>query len=63
MLHKNFTHYLGQPIDTALPLIEADFFGSVLVLAPGDVADASVQPSRLKVFIDEQRVITKIVNG
>ena len=63
MLHENFAHYIGQSIDTALPLIEDDFFGHVVVLAPGEVADESVKPSRLKVFIDDQRIITKIVNG
>ena len=63
MLHQNFAHYLGQSIDTALPLIEDDFFGSVVVLEPGQVPDAGVKPSRLQVFIDDQRIITRIVNG
>ena len=63
MLHQNFTHYIGRLIDTALPLIEGDFFGTVVVLAPGEVIDASVKPSRLQVFIDDQGIITKIVNG
>ena len=63
MLHHNFAHFLGQPIDFALSLIEASFFGKVVVYTPIDEPDESVKPSRLKVFIDDQRIITKILNG
>jgi hypothetical protein len=58
-----FTQYIGRPLIVVLPLIRANFHGSVVVLRPGYYTDASVKPSRLKVFVDDQDVVTKIVNG
>lgn len=63
MLHKNFAHFIGQPIDFVKDEIELRFFGQVVVYTPGQQPDESVKPSRLKVFVDDQGLITKIVNG
>ena len=63
MLTHNFVHYLGYSLEMALGAIEDAFFGDVVVYTPSQVEDSLVKPSRLKVFVNDQNVITRIING
>lgn len=63
MLHHNYTHYIGRPLIEVEQTIRDDFFGNVVIYTPGQRSDADIKPTRLQVFVDEQNVIVKIVNG
>jgi hypothetical protein len=63
MLHQNFAHFIGQPIQKVQTEIEDKFFGSVTVYSPTQTPDTDLKPSRLKVFVDDQGIISKIING
>ncbi len=58
-----FEQYIGQRLEKVQDQIEDEFYGRVIVYTPAQVPDDSIKPTRLKVFVDEQNVITRIVNG
>lgn len=64
MLNHTFTHFLGQRIENAQEQIEDQFFGKVVIMTPGqEIEQKIVKPSRLQVHVDDQGVITRIING
>jgi len=63
MLHENYTSFIGHRYDDVAESIKADFPGTVVVYTPGDTPDEDVNPSRLKIFVSDQNIIIKIVNG
>jgi hypothetical protein len=63
MLHQNFAHFIGQPIQKVQSDIEEKFFGTIVVYTPTENSDPTLKPSRLKVFVDDQGIISRIVNG
>lgn len=63
MLHQNYAHYIGFPLTQVEQTMRDDFFGTVVIYTHTDTPNEDITPTRLKVFVDDQNIITKIVNG
>lgn len=62
-MNQSYAQYIGYPLPQVELAIRTAFNGRVMILKPTDSVTANIDMGRLQVHIDDQGIITRIVQG
>ena len=62
-MNQSYAQYIGYPLPQVELAIRTAFEGRVMVLKPTDAITANFDMGRLQVWVDDQGIITRIVQG